>query len=570
MKKLMVFLGVTLVLFSLSMILVNPASADRDRPRRPTRTPTPTRISRPTRTHEPEETRRPTRTPTGQIGSTPTRTPTPVSASPTPVTVSVTPDSDNPHASIQSYDGPQTCIACHSSEAESALHSEHMQWAGKWKEVNTYCTAPEPADFACRTCHASTGKVTNLTVNDVDCLVCHSDAYKRALGPQTNAVTVVDWQGTTKVYNFPVKVNGDYQMLPRFDLMPAGTTMVDLARNVHLPTVATCLRCHAGAGGANGAKRGDIFMELKDPALSPDVDVHISPSGANLNCQACHVPQDHLIPGKGIDLRVSEGGTVTCTQCHEAKPHGETGIDQHTDRVACQTCHIPTYGKVTGTEMSRDWIQPKWSETGCNGQGAWVGQDVWETNVIPTYTFWNGQSEVYDLTQPIAADPDGSYTLSRALGSINDGKLYPIKVHTSNQPRENSTGRMVAYDVLWNFLTGKFEEAAQRGVDFMGLPGGYTWVNTRAEQLITHGVEPQENALECAACHSSRTQMDLRTLGYVLKGPQSQVCTQCHEQESNPGFNDVHNKHVESENIDCSMCHAFTRPERGLSIGITD
>ena len=38
---------------------------------------------------------------------------------------------------------------------------------------------------------------------------------------------------------------------------------------------------------------------------------------------------------------------------------------------------------------------------------------------------------------------------------------------------------------------------------------------------------------------------------------------------SNPGFNDVHNKHVESENIDCSMCHAFTRPERGLSIGIT-
>ena len=135
MKKLMVFIGVTLVLFSLSMMLVNPASADRDRPHRPTRTPNPTR------TPQPEETRRPTRTPTGQAGSTPTKTLTPVSAS-------ATPDPENPHANIQSYDGPQTCIACHSAEAESALHSEYMQWAGKWKQVNTYCTAPEAADFA--------------------------------------------------------------------------------------------------------------------------------------------------------------------------------------------------------------------------------------------------------------------------------------------------------------------------------------------------------------------------------------------------------------------------------------
>lgn len=549
MKRLWMLIGVTLVLLSFSVMLAQPVAADRDDRRRPTRT------------------RQPTRTPTRIPGNT--ATPVTPTRTPTPVTATATPDPDNPHAGIQSYDGPQTCIACHAAEADNALHSEHMQWAGKWKQVNTYCTAPEPADFACRACHAGTGKVTNLTVNDVDCLVCHSDTYQRALGPQTNDVTVVDWQGTTRVYHFPIKVNGDYQMQPRFDLMPAGTTMVDLARNVHLPTVSTCLRCHAKAGGADGGKRGDIFMALKDPALSPNVDVHISPSGANLTCQGCHVPQDHKIPGKGIDLRVSEGGTVTCTQCHAAKPHDEKDTNQHTDRVACQTCHIPTFGKVTGTEMSRDWTRPMWSEAACNGQGAWVGQDVWQTNVIPTYTFWNSPSTVYDLAQPISADPDGYFTLSRALGSINDGKLYPIKVHTANQPRENSTGRMVAYDVLWNFLTGKFEEAAQRGVDFMGLPGGYTWVNTRAEQLITHGVEPKENALQCAACHAARTQMDLRTLGYVLKGAESQVCTQCHDRKDNQGFTSVHNKHVTDKKIDCSMCHAFTRPERGLSIGIT-
>ena len=52
-------------------------------------------------------------------------------------------------------------------------------------------------------------------------------------------------------------------------------------------------------------------------------------------------------------------------------------------------------------------------------------------------------------------------------------------------------GRMVAYDMRWNFLTGKYDEAAARGVAFMGLTGRYTWVTTKAEQLITHGVEPK-------------------------------------------------------------------------------
>lgn len=498
--------------------------------------------------------------PTQKVKGTPVPTPIP---SPTTPPVPCT-DAD-PHKCIQRYDGPQTCIACHQGEAQSMLGSEHMQWAGKWKEVNTYCTAPEPADFACRSCHVSTGKVTNLTVNDIDCLVCHNDTYQRALGPQTNIVSVTDWQGNIKTFKFPIKVNGDYQFQPRFDLMPAGTTMVSLAQNVHLPTKASCLRCHAKAGGSDGAKRGDIYMNLKSPALTVTEDVHMSPAGADLTCQACHKPQNHLIPGKGIDLRVNEGGSMACSDCHSDTPHGDDRLDTHASRVACQTCHIPTFGKNTSTELSRDWTHPVWNPSGCNGQGAWVGEEVRGSNVIPQYKFWNGQSQVYSLKDPIQPDADGSYTLSRALGSIQDGKLYPIKVHTSYQPRENTTGRMVQYDVLWNFMTGKFEEAAQRGLTFMGLGGKpYAWVNVRAEQLITHGVEPSQNALSCTACHQARTQMDLRTLGYTLKGPQSQVCTQCHGSEDMPSFNSLHNKHVSDEGYDCSLCHTFTRPERGL------
>ncbi len=71
----------------------------------------------------------------------------------------LTPGSAAGHESITQYNGPQTCVACHATEANDALHSEHMRWDGKWQQINTYCTAPAPADYACLSCHASTGKV---------------------------------------------------------------------------------------------------------------------------------------------------------------------------------------------------------------------------------------------------------------------------------------------------------------------------------------------------------------------------------------------------------------------------
>jgi len=475
------------------------------------------------------------------------------------------------HAGITAYNGPQTCIACHPSEAQGALHSEHVQWAGKWKEVNTYCTAPEPADYACLSCHATTGKVTDLTENDVDCLICHQDKYQRSLQPLTIDVTITDWQGNIKVYHTPQKnAQGNYTFQPRYDLMAPGTTMVQLAQTVHLPTRATCLRCHAKAGGGDGVKRGDLSTASINPAYASDV--HLSPQGGNLLCQDCHVPSNHQIPGKGIDLRIAEGGTVkACADCHASDVGGHSArLKNHMGRVSCQTCHIPKYAKDVATEMSRDWRSPHWNPAGCNGQGAWIGEEVKAQNVQPGYVFWNGQSSIYSLADAIQHDSDGRYTLARASGSITDGKIYPIKEHTAWQPRSSVTGQMVQYDVLWNFWTGFFEEAAQRGLLFMGLQPldgqgnkTYEWVNARAEQLITHGVEPASNALECQDCHGGG-QMDFQSMGYALKGPHSQVCTQCHESEDNPGFNSVHDKHVKDKGYDCSRCHSFSRPERGL------
>src|SRR5690606_16869825 len=180
----------------------------------------------------------------------------------------------------------------------------------------------------CRSCHASTGKVANLTEEDVDCLVCHQDKYQRSLGPLNDPVSVVDWTGQTRTYQFPRKnAAGEYEMLPRYDLMAPGTTMEALAQNVHLPTRTSCLRCHATAGGGDGTKRGDLNKASANPSVTSDF--HMSPNGANLLCQDCHKTENHQIPGRGIDLRPSEGGAEpACADCHKTAPHSSSSLNQ--------------------------------------------------------------------------------------------------------------------------------------------------------------------------------------------------------------------------------------------------
>jgi DnaJ-class molecular chaperone len=91
-------------------------------------------------------------------------------------------------------------------------------------------------------------------------------------------------------------------------------------------------------------------------------------------------------------------------------------------------------------------------------------------------------------------------------------------------------------------------------------------VTSETYQLLTHEIAPKSSALTCASCHgTSATQMNLRGLGYTLKGPRSTVCTQCHGPEDDElNWQAMHDKHVKDKRYDCSFCHTFTRPERGL------
>ncbi len=126
---------------------------------------------------------------------------------------------------------------------------------------------------------------------------------------------------------------------------------------------------------------------------------------------------------------------------------------------------------------------------------------------------------------------------------------------------------MVQYDVLWNFMTGKYQEAADRGVTFMGLTGPST-LGPHDRRAVDH---PRRRAVgltpsPATDCHSGTAQMDLQALGYTLKGPASEVCTQCHTPKEEKPFYTLHDKHVSGEGYDCIWCHTFSRPERGLML----
>jgi len=490
------------------------------------------------------------------------------------------------HANITSYNGPSTCIACHSSQAADMLNSLHMQWKGTTPElsnapgqtlgkavkgINTFCTYAMSSGGACFNCHVrADGNAPDApTVNDVDCLMCHSDTYMRKTTPDpSTAMQVTDYLGQIKTYIFGLRdAQGNYFTEPDYALMPAGTTMVDLAKNVHMPTRKSCLRCHAKAGGGDWTKRGDMGANTVAPTDAQDV--HMSPTRGNLSCADCHAVSGHKISGRGIDLRATEAPDPKCTDCHGSAPHSSsttvgTKMNRHAaGQVACQTCHIKTFGKGGATEMSRDWGTPTWNAGFCNGQGGYVGHEVKLSNVTPEYRFFDGTSYVYNVGETISPNADGTVTMARANGKIFDGKskIVPIKNHTTTKIALLADGRIVPPAIMWMFMTGDFNQAIQKGMEDQGMTGSYTYVNGNAEMLVTHGVEPKSMAPSCATCHdySGETpdgskMVPFGKLGYHTWPAKVKNCTLCHSAKT-LSWESMHRKHASEMGKDCKSCH---------------
>lgn len=472
------------------------------------------------------------------------------------------------HANLRYADYPGSCSACHAAAAADVHQSSHYQWLGDAPDmangpglqqgkltnaVNSYCINIEGNWAGCGTCHVGRGKRPDdqsAGVENIDCLVCHSEEYAKA------RVRLSDGS------------------------MGAATPTDSMVRNLHLPTRTTCLQCHAKAGGGDGVKRGDLSLATATNTNAA-FDVHMDSHGSDLSCQACHEFQNHRVIGKGSDLRVtddvSRGSEIQCASCHAGKDlaggHATTKIGDHVARVACQTCHIPTYAKVA-TEINRDWRR---HANGTLADGVSGPGHPWSekaSNLTPSYRFWNRLSDNYLLGDDAARtydDARATYPTSRPLGDIGDtsSKIYPFKYKTAVQPKEDAGDQLIAIDTAeYLSRSGNVAAAIEKGLQAMGLSGAeaYTWVTTDTFQLLNHGVAPAAQATACNACHGTTVRMDLPgELGYALKDDPSRVCVQCHGYESQSlSFEELHSKHVTSKRYDCSWCHTFSRPERGL------
>lgn len=481
----------------------------------------------------------------------------------------------NTHSCL-TWTGYGMCKDCHPGQANAMFGSVHYQWQGSGAEMQTGAGTQGKLDDAtagasalnaycinilgnwntysgCSGCHTGLGTKPTKTVSDaqlanIDCLLCHSATYARS------------------------RVNGGL-------FQPAaGLDMNAIVKAVTRPARKNCLGCHAKAGGGDAVKRGDLALASGTTA-DRSYDVHMATTGANVACQGCHTFTGHRVAGRGSDLRPEDTTTeVSCSTstCHPTKTsstgHATTKINAHVARVACQSCHIRRYARnasdttaTEATEMHRDWSVSEFNAT----LSRYEPMPTKANDQLPRYRFWNGYSWGNNLKEPAVLD-GANYKISRPYGAIDDStsKLYPFKYKTSRQALDTTRNVLVAIDTGDYFQYGIPSQAVTKGLANMGYSGdAWTWVTTDEYQVLNHQVAPKESVVQCAECHpnASSTQVKLVSeVGYSLKAAQSTVCTQCHSQKSWPGYSSGHSKHVDSLRYDCSLCHGFSRPERGL------
>jgi octaheme c-type cytochrome (tetrathionate reductase family) len=424
----------------------------------------------------------------------------------------------------------EACLTCHTEAAKQVQHTKHWTWEsvdpktgqkrGKRNIINNYCTSVVSNEKDCMACHAGYGwkdQSFDFTVEkNVDCLICHdtTGTYRKLPGDAGHPVY--------KRVEFP-KGSGKI-------VEPADLTKV--AQSIGMPSRSNCGSCHFFGGGANGAKHGDLDSALQHPGRY--LDVHMDEKGLNFSCETCHTTSSHQVSGSRYNVAAAvKGGAhirgksdespASCQSCHGNKPHpaSKDRLNQHTEKIACQTCHIPEYARDDiGTELSWDWSQA--TKMDADGKpfvrkdsagrrafdskkGAWV----WESYVIPEYRWFNGVSTYNVIGDKI--DPTRTVQLNRVGGSPNDpdSRIWPTKVHRGKQPYDKVNLTLTIQHTggeddtaLWHNYD--WQKAIGAGMKAAGLPysGQYGFVDTELTWPITHMVAPEHDALRCEQCHS--------------------------------------------------------------------
>lgn len=414
------------------------------------------------------------------------------------------------------------CISCHNGRAAEVMSSSHWNWdrteyiegkgireVGKRNILNNFCIGVSGSQRSCDKCHIGYGWAdASFDLGNplnVDCLACHDN---------------------TSTY---VKAAGGAGMPdPSVDL-------TNVAQHVGRPQRADCGTCHFFGGGGNNVKHGDLEKSMFDP--SRDVDVHMASDGVDMQCVDCHTASKHQILGKDYAVSSMNRNRVECETCHGALPHADDVLNDHTYKVACQTCHIPTYAKVNPTKLAWDWSTAgklkdgkPYEETDAAGTDVYMsikGSFVWGKNLKPDYVWFNGTAshyligDTFDPSKPLVLNPlEGSY-------ADPDSKIVPIKIHRANQIYD-AVNHTLIQPKLYSAHPGDggywgdfdWERAAEEGMKEIGLPysGHYGFARTEMSWPLNHMISPKGKAVTCNECHTRSDGRLAKLGGFYMPG----------------------------------------------------
>jgi len=429
--------------------------------------------------------------------------------------------------------GPEVtkkCLECHEKEAGDFMRTVHWTWTkmqkmkgktinfGKATALNNFCIGLPGNWPRCTSCHAGFGwKDATFDfgkAENADCLVCH------------------DTTGTYRKFptgaGHPV-YEGETREFPKGKPWPAAD-LVKVAQSVGPPSRGTCGACHFYGGGGDHVKHGDLDTTMTDP--SPEIDIHMGGS-KKMTCQQCHETRDHLMKGEAASVTIAHAPPrhIECTDCHKGKVHRNNLVNNHTRRVSCQACHIPTFAKGLPTKVWWDWstagrdVKPGEVPTDQYGQKLYdkmKGDFRWAKDVVPTYLWFNGTIDRYIAGARI--DPSRPVPLTAARGDRKDlkAKIYPFKIMRGKQAYDAGNDT-IAYvqvfgppgsDAYWQKYDWGLAIAA--GMKAAGQPfsGKYGFVETTMIWPVHHMVVSRDKSLKCADCHGEKGRLDWKALGY--------------------------------------------------------
>jgi octaheme c-type cytochrome (tetrathionate reductase family) len=434
--------------------------------------------------------------------------------------------------------GPEVttaCLSCHTEAAKQVQHTKHWTWEytdpktgqklGKKNVINNYCTTPISNEKDCMACHAGYGwkdATFDFKVEEnVDCLVCHESTgtYRKLPGDAGHPIYARK--------EFPL---GSGKFVEPVDLAKA-------AQSVVMPTRSNCGTCHFNGAGGDGTKHGDLDSSLKMPGKY--IDVHMDAKGLNFNCVTCHETQSHEVSGSRYQMPAGMTGPArtrgkkevspeACQSCHSDKPHKENflnaeRLNTHTDKLACETCHIPLMSRSgVGTEKSWDWStagtmgpdgKPRFTKdsAGHRAFDSKKGTFTWDSYLIPEYRWFNGHFSYKAMGDKI--DPTKVVEINHPDGTPGaaDSRIWPMKVHRGKQSYDSVNNYLLVVHTagepddetaLW--INYKWPAAIETGMKTAGLPysGKYGFVSTEMNWPIAHMVAPKQDALGCADCHA--------------------------------------------------------------------